>query len=70
MCFEWASETNDITIKSIDYLFKLGFINFYIQYEDNYTFRPNNNDFYDIECVKEKLALTVPKHHWGMIWCK
>jgi FkbM family methyltransferase len=70
LCFEWASETNDITIKSIDYLFKLGFINFYIQYEDNYTFRPNNNDFYDIECVKEKLALTVPKHHWGMIWCK
>ena len=38
--------------------------------EDNYSFRPQDKDFYDIHIIKEKLLNTVPKKDWGMIWCK
>ena len=68
LCFEWASEVNDITFKCLDYLFSLGYINFFIQNEDKYTFRPDT--FYDITTVKELLLEATPKEHWGMIWCK
>jgi FkbM family methyltransferase len=70
LCFEWASEVNDISFKCIDYLFNLGFTQFYIQFSDNYLFRPQNNDFYDISTIKTKLSNTVLKQDWGMIWCK
>jgi FkbM family methyltransferase len=70
LCFEWASETNNITIKCIDYLFQLGFSQFYIQNCDEYLFRPQNNDFYDIYTIKSKLLNTIPKQDWGMIWCR
>jgi FkbM family methyltransferase len=66
--FEWASETNDITFKCIDYLVSIGYIEFAIQIEDNYTYRPQ---FYrDINFVKEYLNKTTPKKEWGMIWAK
>ncbi len=70
LCFEWASETNNITFKCIDYLIGLGFTQYYIQMEDNYLFRPKDNDFYDINTIKTKLLHTTPKKDWGMIWCK
>lgn len=71
LCFEWASETNSITLKCIDYLHdNLGFSRFYIQNEDSYIFAPNDCDFYDISVVKNKLSNTVPKIDWGMMWCK
>jgi FkbM family methyltransferase len=69
LCFEWASETNDITFKCLDYLEMLGYTEFSIQLEDNYTYRPQfyNND---INLVKSKLYKTTPKKEWGMIWAK
>lgn len=68
ICFEWASETNDITFKCIDYLQSLGYTDFNIQYKDDYTYRPH---FYrDIAFVKECLIKTTPKNEWGMIWIK
>ena len=68
ICFEWASETNDITSKCLDYLENLGYTEFSIQFEDNYTYRPQ---FYkDINLVKEHLNKTTPKNEWGMIWAK
>lgn len=70
LCFEWASETNDITLKCLDHLLKLGYNNFYIQNCDNYTFRPTDNDYYDINKVKEILSKIIPKQDWGMLWCK
>ena len=70
LCFEWASEVNDITFKCIDYLLNLGFTQFYIQNQDDYLFRPQDNDFYDISTIKTKLSNTVAKQDWGMIWCK
>jgi FkbM family methyltransferase len=70
LCFEWASETNVITFKCIDYLLNLGYTQFYIQNGDNYLFRPQDNDFYDIYTIKTKLSNTIPKEDWGMIWCK
>lgn len=70
LCFEWASETNASTFKCIDHLFGLGYTQFYIQNEDHYVFRPQDEDFYDILSLKTKLLNTIPKHDWGMIWCK
>lgn len=70
LCFEWASETNTITINCIDYLFKLGFTEYYIQMQDDYLFRPKAADFYDISSIKTILSNTIPKQDWGMLWCK
>jgi hypothetical protein len=70
LCFEWASETNDITFKCLDYLLNLGYTQFYIQNFDNYLFRPQDNDFKNIYTIKTELSNTTPKEDWGMIWCK
>jgi hypothetical protein len=68
LCFEWASETNEITFKCIDYLQNLGYTEFAIQYEDDYTYRP---DIYtNYENIKNLLNNTTPKKEWGMIWTK
>lgn len=70
LCFEWASETNEITFKCLDHLKNLGFSKFYIQDCDEYTFRPNNSEYKDFEIVKSELLTKIPKKDWGMIWCK
>lgn len=70
LCFEWASETNNITLSCIDYLYTLGYTQFYVQFEDNYLFRPKDEDFYDIYSIKKILSNTIPKKDWGMIWSK
>lgn len=68
LCFEWASETNDITFKCLDYLVNLGYTKFAIQIEDNYTYRPQL--YTDVNIIKEDLNKTTPKKEWGMIWAK
>lgn len=68
ICFEWASETNHVTFKCLDYLENLGYTEFSIQYQDNYTYRPEV--YKDIDIVKECLNKTTPKNEWGMIWVK
>lgn len=70
LCIEWASETNTITFKCIDYLNNLGYTEYYIQMGDDYIFRPKDNDFYDINTLKTKLLKTTPKQDWGMMWCR
>lgn len=70
LCYEWASEFNDITIKCLNHLKDLGFDKFYLQFEDCYTFRPMQEDFCTHEEIVIKLSKTIPKNHWGMIWCK
>ena len=69
LCFEWASETNDITYKCLEYLITLGFTKFYIQMADEYTFYPNYNKFEELLFVKKKLSEMIIKKDWGMIWC-
>jgi hypothetical protein len=68
LCFEWAAETIDITFNCLDYLYTLGFCNFYCQNGDAYDFRPTI--FYDIQNIKQKISLMIPKKDWGMIWCE
>jgi FkbM family methyltransferase len=68
LCFEWASETKENTFKCIDYLQKIGYKEFAIQYEDNYTYRPNV--YTDSITIKNLLNKTTPKIEWGMIWVK
>jgi FkbM family methyltransferase len=68
LCFEWASETNNITFKCIDYLEELGYEYFAIQFEDHYTYRPNN--YTSKQDILNILNNTTPKKEWGMIWVK
>jgi FkbM family methyltransferase len=69
LCFEWACETNNITLKCLDYLFTLGFTKFYIQNSDDYTFIPEKTKYDDLSLIKSKLDNMIPKKDWGMIWC-
>ena len=68
ICFEWASETNNITLDCIEYLTNLGYTDFAIQMEDNYTYRPSN--YTTPEEIINILKNTTPKKEWGMIWVK
>jgi FkbM family methyltransferase len=68
LCFEWASETNHITFQSLNHLLGLGFTEFYLQFEDAYTFRPTT--YTTVEVVREQLNKTTPKKEWGMVWCR
>jgi FkbM family methyltransferase len=69
LCFEWASELDDISFLCLDHLQSIGFDRFYVQYEDGYSFRPKDSDFKDIDSVKAELNNTIKRCHWGMIWC-
>jgi FkbM family methyltransferase len=69
LCFEWVSEYLCNIFNCLNYLYKLGYRNFYIQMNnDEYTFVPT--EYYTIEKTKEILNKTTPKNEWGMIWCK
>ncbi len=68
ICFEWSSENNDLTFKSLDHLNNLGFNSFYLQFGDNFTFRPTV--FYNLAQIKSELLKTKNKKDWGMIWCQ
>jgi FkbM family methyltransferase len=70
LCFEWASEVNTVTFKCLDYLLTIGFTEFYLQNGDAYTFRPNPNDFVDVDSIKLLLMNSVPRVDMGMIWCR
>ena len=69
LCFEWASEMNDITYLCLDHMYSVGFTKFHLQFEDNYTYRPVNYDE-TIDTLKNKLQNMREKIDWGMIWCK
>jgi len=69
LCFEWVSEFLDVIFNCLNYLYKLGYRNFYIQMNnDEYTFRPN--EYYTIERIKELLSKTTPQYECGIIWCE
>ena len=69
LCFEWASENQDMILNSLNYLFKLGFREFYIQMNnDDYKFVPDN--YYSLNHTKQILLSTIPKREWGMIHCR
>lgn len=63
LCFEWASELNEITLKCLEHLNNLGYNKFSIQFEDNYNYRPIN--YTDIDDIKNVLQKTIPKKDWG-----
>jgi hypothetical protein len=46
----------------------LGYNEFFVQYEDEYTFTPSK--FNTLNEVKEELSKTIDRLDWGMIWAK
>jgi FkbM family methyltransferase len=68
ICFEWASEMNDITYNCLDHLQTLGYNEFFVQYKDEYTFIPLI--YKTLNEVKDELSKTVHKLDWGMVWAK
>lgn len=68
LCFEWASEYNNIAIKCMGYLVGLGFTEFALQYKDEYNFCPSV--YYTVDIITEGLLKTTPKLEWGMVWAK
>lgn len=68
LCFEWAAETNDVTIKCLDYLVSIGYNEFSTQFEDDYLYRPTI--YTDINSIKNSINKAIPKKDWGMIWAK
>ena len=68
LCFEWASEMSEVFHSCIDHLSGLGFTRFYIQFKDDYLFRPEATNYVDTTTVKAQFSVTHPKIDWGMIW--
>lgn len=68
LCFEWASETEDVTHRCIEHLCNLGFKEYCLQHGDEYRFRPEV--FSSVAPVQDALAGTTPRCDWGMIWCR
>jgi FkbM family methyltransferase len=69
LCFEWAIETSDIVFDSVNYLTSLGFSKFYTQQADDYTFRPTDDQYYDLETLTNEFE-GFKEGDWGMVWCK
>jgi FkbM family methyltransferase len=77
ICFEWALEFLDITLKCIDHLYNIGFREMFIQFEDIYNFRPHSSEYIKIKSIDLPNAIThfakyehSKRLDWGMIWCK
>lgn len=67
LCFEWASETQDVACQCIDHLTSLGYNRFHVQRGDDYTYRPLSHT--SNEEVRRVLSRSVPRVDWGMVWC-
>lgn len=68
LCFEWASEWKTQARECIDHAVSLGYTKFYLQFGDQYTFRPAHYN-HTAESLWRAFEQTIPKDHWGMIWC-
>ena len=71
LSFEWAEEKLLEMIETIEYLYKLGYRDFNIQFEDKYDYSPidflNKVDF--INLLNESCVI-YRFEKWGMIFCK
>lgn len=73
LSFEWAEEKLLEMIETIEYLSELGYTEFSIGYDDNYKYRPNENDYMDEQnFIKLLNENCIPDRFekWGMIYCK
>jgi len=68
LCFEWARESNSVTTQCIDHLLSIGFTKFYVQFEDKYSYVPNEEEYTDDLNIIEYLLTKELKCDWGMVW--
>lgn len=68
LCFEWAEETGDDIIHSIDHLHAIGYNRFFILSGEDYTFRPSRwiSTIHAID--KMRGLITGKKENWGTIY--
>lgn len=68
LCFEWAEESGDDIIYSIDHLHSLGYNRFFCLEGEDYTFRPDKWTSC-IEIIEQmKGLINGKKENWGMIY--
>ena len=81
ICFEWAAEFLDVTLKCMNHLHSIGYRQVFVQFEDIYDFRPLDSEYIklskhesieDVEEIVHHFAQYESKMRldWGMIWCK
>jgi len=66
--FEWAEELKSDILDCITHLNSIGYTNFFVNYNDNYTFLPS--EYYNFEKIKDEINKLNPKNKekWGMIF--
>jgi FkbM family methyltransferase len=74
LAFEWAEEMKDEAMETLKYIHeKLGHTQFFIQFEDAYTFEPPADQYRNIDDILNEIQnqwVTQRKVLWGMIWSK
>jgi len=70
LSFEWAEESKDDILESLSHLRSIGYRYFYISYNDNYTFIPNDFVSYNIIKSEVESLNEDQKEKWGMIFVK
>jgi FkbM family methyltransferase len=69
ICFEWAEEEYDSSLRCVDYLYNLGYTEFGFILTDSYLKNPEH--YYSIENFKNIFKFNPDrKEQWGMIWSK
>lgn len=70
LCFEWASEWVSQNVECINRLAHLGFTEFAVQHQDEYTYRPPEFPYTTEAVIKFFGGNLTPKLDWGMLWAR
>ena len=71
LAFEFAEELVDELIKSIEYLYILGYSYFHIQEGDEYTYEPKEwVTYWEVVKTIQQTFIPTRKSYWGMVWAK
>ena len=71
LCFEWAEEVADDTVRAVEHLQRIGFTRFATQFRDPYMVVPPAEDFKTFAEWKTEFTRGLDpkrKQKWGMVW--
>lgn len=72
LSFEWAEELCDEMLNCVNYLYSIGYSDFYMKEFDDYIDIPDSDSFYDLNSCIELINSLDPsrKDKWGQIFAK